>query len=128
QNADELTVQVRAALGRAIVQQLFPGTGEVQVMTLDPALERLLGQAVTGGGENASFEPGLADSLVRETVQASRRQEELGLSPVLLVPASLRVLLSRFLRRSVPQLKVLAHNEIPETRIIKVTSIIGGRA
>ena len=38
QNADELTVQVRAALGRAIVQQLFPGTGEVQVMTLDPAL------------------------------------------------------------------------------------------
>jgi flagellar biosynthesis protein FlhA len=46
---------------------------------------------------------------------------------VLLVPASLRLLLSRFLRRTVPQLKVLAHNEVPENRIIKVTSIIGGR-
>jgi flagellar biosynthesis protein FlhA len=46
---------------------------------------------------------------------------------VLLVPGSLRLLLSRFLRRSVTQLKVLAHNEVPENRIIKVTSVIGGK-
>ncbi|KXB30499.1 flagellar biosynthesis protein FlhA [Dechloromonas denitrificans] len=127
QNADELITQVRNALGRAIVQQLFPGTGEMQVMSLDPALERLLAQAVAGGTGNTSFEPGLADTLVRETAAASERQATLGLPAVLLVPASLRLLLSRFLRRTVPQLKVLAHNEVPETRIIKVTSIIGGR-
>ncbi len=127
QNADELITHVRGALGRAIVQQLFPGTGEMQVMSLDPTLERLLAQAVAGGSENTSFEPGLADTLVRETAAASTRQESLGLPAVLLVPASLRLLLSRFLRRTVPQLKVLAHNEVPETRIIKVTSIIGGK-
>lgn len=127
QNADELITHVRSALGRAIVQQLFPGTGEMQVMSLDPTLERLLAQAVAGGSENTSFEPGLADTLVRETAAASTRQESLGLPAVLLVPASLRLLLSRFLRRTVPQLKVLAHNEVPETRIIKVTSIIGGK-
>ena len=127
QNADELATQVRSALGRAIVQQLFPGNSEMQVMSLDPTLERLLGQAVGGGSENTSFEPGLADTLVRETAAAAERQEGLGLPAVLLVPASLRLLLSRFLRRSVPQLKVLSHNEVPENRIIKVTSIIGGR-
>jgi len=127
QNADELTTQVRNALGRAIVQQLFPGSGQMQVMSLDPTLERLLSQAVAGGSENTSFEPGLADTLVRETAAAAQRQETLGLPAVLLVPASLRLLLSRFLRRSVPQLKVLAHNEVPENRIIKVTSIIGGK-
>ncbi|WP_341743562.1 flagellar biosynthesis protein FlhA [Azonexus hydrophilus] len=127
QNADELVTQVRIALGRAIVQQMFPGTGEMQVMSLDPTLERLLSQAVAGGSENTSFEPGLADTLVRETAAASQRQEGLGLPAVLLVPASLRLLLSRFLRRTVPQLKVLSHNEVPENRIIKVTSIIGGR-
>ena len=127
QNADELATQVRNALGRAIVQQLFPGTNEMQVMSLDPTLERLLGQAVSGNSENTSFEPGLADTLVREAAAAAARQEELGLPPVLLVPGSLRLLLSRFLRRTVPQLKVLAHNEIPENRIIKVTSVIGGR-
>ena len=127
QNADELTVQVRSALGRAIVQQLFPGVGEMQVMSLDPNLERLLAQAIAGGSENTSFEPGLADTLVRETAAAAGRQETLGLPAVLLVPASLRLLLSRFLRRTIPQLKVLAHNEVPENRIIKVTSIIGGK-
>ncbi|PKO46871.1 MAG: flagellar biosynthesis protein FlhA [Betaproteobacteria bacterium HGW-Betaproteobacteria-4] len=128
QNADELSSQVRIALGRAIAQQLFPGSSEMQVMSLDPTLERLLSQAVAGGSENTSFEPGLADTLLRETALAASRQESLGLPAVLLVPGSLRLLLSRFLRRTVPQLKVLSHNEVPETRIIKVTSIIGGRA
>ncbi|NTV69411.1 MAG: flagellar biosynthesis protein FlhA [Azonexaceae bacterium] len=128
QNADDLSSQVRIALGRAIAQQLFPGNSEMQVMSLDPTLERLLSQAVAGGSENTSFEPGLADTLLRETALAAGRQEALGLPAVLLVPASLRLLLSRFLRRTVPQLKVLSHNEVPETRIIKVTSIIGGRA
>jgi flagellar biosynthesis protein FlhA len=127
QNADDLSSQVRIALGRAISQQIFPGNSEMQVMSLDPTLERLLAQAVAGGSENTSFEPGLADTLLRETALAAGRQENLGLPAVLLVPASLRLLLSRFLRRTVPQLKVLSHNEVPETRIIKVTSIIGGR-
>jgi flagellar biosynthesis protein FlhA len=127
QNADELLIQVRNALGRAIVQQLFPGTGEMSVMSLDPSLERLLTQAVAGNSENASFEPGLADTLVREAAAAAQRQESLGLPAVLLVPGSLRLLLSRFLRRAVSQLKVLAHNEVPENRIIKVTSVIGGK-
>jgi flagellar biosynthesis protein FlhA len=127
QNADELSTQVRIALGRAIAQQIFPGNSEMQVMSLDPTLERLLSQAVAGGSENTSFEPGLADTLLRETALAAGRQETLGLPAVLLVPASLRLLLSKFLRRTVPQLKVLSHNEVPETRIIKVTSIIGGR-
>ena len=127
QNADDLLVQVRNSLGRAIVQQLFPGSGEMQVMSLDPSLERLLAQAVAGGSENTSFEPGLADTLVREAAAAAQRQESLGLPAVLLVPGSLRLLLSRFLRRTVTQLKVLAHNEVPENRIIKVTSVIGGK-
>lgn len=125
--ADDIGIQVRIALGRSIVQQLFPGSGEMQVMSLDPTLERLLAQAVSGGAENTSFEPGLADTLVRETAAATRRQEDLGLPAVLLVPASLRLLLSRFLRRTIPALKVLAHNEVPENRIIKMTSIIGGK-
>ncbi|UCV27681.1 flagellar biosynthesis protein FlhA [Ferribacterium limneticum] len=127
QNADDLSTQVRMALGRAIVQQIFPGSSEMQVMSLDPTLERLLSQAVAGGSENTSFEPGLADTLVRETAAAAERQEGLGLPAVLLVPGSLRLLLSKFLRRTIPQLKVLSHNEVPEARIIKVTSIIGGR-
>jgi flagellar biosynthesis protein FlhA len=128
QDTEVLTAQVRNALGRSIVQQLFAGSSEMQVMSLDPQLERILVQAVSGSGEGAAIEPGMADTLMRESAAAAQRQEELGLPSVLLVPANLRTLLSRFLRRSIPQLKVLAHSEVPDTKTIKVTSIIGGRA
>jgi len=127
QDPETLTTQVRVALGRSIIQQLYPSGAEMQVMSLDPQLERVLLQAIAGAGEHASIEPGLAETLIRETSAAARRQEELGLPSVLLVPGNLRLLLSRFLRRGIPQLKVLAHGEVPETKIIKVTSIIGGR-
>jgi flagellar biosynthesis protein FlhA len=127
QDSEVLTAQVRTALGRSIVQELYPGGAEMQVMSLDPQLERLLMQAVGSGGDAAGIEPGLADTLVREAIAAAQRQEEVGLPTVLLVPGNLRTLLSRFLRRSIPQLKVLAHAEVPENRVIKVTSIIGQR-
>ena len=127
QDPEVLTTQVRIALGRSIIQQLYPSGAEMQVMSLDPQLERVLLQAIAGGGEHASIEPGLAETLIRETSAAAQRQEALGLPAVLLVPSNLRLLLSRFLRRGISQLKVLAHGEVPETKIIKVTSIIGGR-
>lgn len=123
----ELTSRVRQALGRAIVQGLFPGNGEVQVMALDPGLERILMQAMGGGGDGA-IEPGLADTLLRETAAAAQRMEDIGLPAVLLVPAPLRWLLSRFLRRSVPSLKVIANSEVPETRLIRVSAMIAPMA
>ena len=125
----ELTGQVRIALSRAIVQQLYQGSPEIQVMALEPGLERILSQAVQGNGGDASgIEPGLADTLLRQASAAAQRQEEIGLPAVLLVPGQLRWLLSRFLRRAWPSLKVLANAEIPETKTIKVTTVIGANS
>ncbi|MFK3736244.1 flagellar biosynthesis protein FlhA [Massilia sp. TN1-12] len=125
QDANDLTTLVRIALGRAIVQQLFPGTNELSVMTLDNRLERLLVQALNAGGDGTGIEPGLADTIVQQAANASQQQEAMGLTPVLLVPGPLRTLLSRFLRRALPQLKVLSHSEIPESKTIRVTSLVG---
>jgi flagellar biosynthesis protein FlhA len=125
QDPSELTAVVRVALGRAIVQQLFPGTNELSVMTLDNRLERLLLQALGAGGDGAGIEPGLADTIAQQAGHAANQQEQMGLTPVLLVPGPLRAMLSRFLRRALPQLKVLSHNEIPETKTIRVTSLVG---
>ena len=125
QDPTDLTSMVRVALGRAIVQQLFPGTNELSVMTLDNRLERLLLQALGAGGDGSGIEPGLADTIAQQAGQAASQQEQMGLTPVLLVPGPLRTMLSRFLRRALPQLKVLSHNEIPETKTIRVTSLVG---
>ncbi|MBH1928783.1 flagellar biosynthesis protein FlhA [Serratia rubidaea] len=118
----ELTAAVRVALGRAITQQWFPGNGEIQVIGLDTQLERLLLQALQNGG---GLEPGLAERLLEQAQQALQRQEMLSAPPVLLVNHALRPLLSRFLRRSLPQLVVLSNLEINDERQIRMTATIG---
>jgi flagellar biosynthesis protein FlhA len=119
----ELTSVVRIALGRAIAQQWFPGAQEIQVIGLDAGLERLLIQALQNGG---GLEPGLADNLQGQATEALQRQEMLGAPPVLLVNHALRPLLSRFLRRTLPQLVVLSNLEISDNRQIRMTATIGG--
>jgi flagellar biosynthesis protein FlhA len=126
QEANALTEMVRIVLGRAIIQHIAPGNQEVPVMTLDNRLERLLLQALQATGpEGSGIEPGLADTLLTHAAQATRLQEQLGYTPVLLVPASMRAMLARFLRRSLPQLKVISDAEMPESRTIKVTNLVG---
>jgi flagellar biosynthesis protein FlhA len=127
----ELTALTRLALGRSITQQWYPGNGEMNVMGLDAGLERVLSQALSAtpaGVQEPGLEPGLANTLLKETQNALQRQQNLGFPPVLLVQHSLRALLARFLRRSLPQLKVLSYAEVPDTRTIKVTAMIGGQA
>jgi flagellar biosynthesis protein FlhA len=126
QDPSELTAAVRVALGRSIVQNLFPGSQEMCVIALDPALERLLMQAV-GSGDAAAIEPALAETLAAQAKATAEEQEAVGLPAVLLVPAALRLLLSRFLRRSVPTLRVLSHSEVPDSKGIRVSAVLGAR-
>ena len=129
QDPDELTASVRVALGRAIIHETFGGAQELPVMALDPNLEHILMQALaTRGDAGAGLEPGLAERLVRETVEAVDRQETAGLPAVLLSPPAIRAILARFLRRSAPSLKVLSHAEVPDGKTIRITSLIGGNA
>jgi flagellar biosynthesis protein FlhA len=129
QNVEELTAAVRVGLGRAIIHDIYPGANELQVIALEPTLEHLLLQATqTAEGQGAGFEPGLAERLLLQTGQIVQQQEGMGLPPVLLVPAALRTLLSRFLRRAAPQLKVISHSEVPDSKTVKVTAVLGASA
>ncbi|MCG8995798.1 flagellar biosynthesis protein FlhA [Laribacter hongkongensis] len=127
QDIDELTAVVRVALSRAIVAQLFPGMNELSVLTLDPQLESILASALTGK-QGGGLEPGLAEGLLQSATRESDRIEQQGLNPVLLTPPGLRPVLSKFLRRALPQLAVLSHNEIPDNKNIRVVGVVGGRS
>jgi len=127
QDAAVLTSLVRVALGPAIVQQFYPSAQELQVIGMDKELEHVLSQAIQAGGGSA-IEPGLANTLLREAQNAAHTQEQLGLPTVLLVPGQIRDLLARFLKRSLPQLKVISHEEVPGFKTVRVTSLVGGRA
>jgi flagellar biosynthesis protein FlhA len=126
QDPNFLTSQVRIALGRSIVQQLAPGNAELPVMTLDTQLEKLLLQNLqTNNNLDVGLEPGLADTLVRQATEATQIQEQLGHTPVLLVPHQLRGILARFLRKNLPHLRVLSQAELPDNRSIIVTNLVG---
>ncbi|HEY7985538.1 MAG TPA: flagellar biosynthesis protein FlhA [Methylophilaceae bacterium] len=127
QDTEVLTAAVRTALGRAITQQLFAGNEEIQVIALEPRLESMLMHATqTPGMDGPGLEPGLAEQLLEGVSQSAAEQEQMGVPSVLLVPSQLRSVLSRFLRRSVPNLSVLAHNEIPDGRTIRIVHTVGG--
>ncbi len=121
-----LTAQVRIALGPAIIQQLYPSSQELQVIAMDKDLEQLLAQALQSGGLQQAIEPGLADTLLREMRKSVERQEMQGFPAVLLAPGALRDLLARFLRRAVPQLRVVSQEEVPGYKTVRVTTRVGG--
>ena len=121
----ELARRVRIALSPAIVQQIYGPTRELNVIAIEPGLERLLVQALSN--PNApSLDPGVAEILTQKAVDVANQQEELGLPACLLVPDAIRNSLAKLLRRVAPRLQVLAHSEIPETHTIRIGPILKG--
>jgi flagellar biosynthesis protein FlhA len=116
---------VRVALGRQIVQDIAGVGAELPVITLEPDLERLLASSLAGNAANPGLEPGLAERLQHRVAEAARRQEGSGEPAVLLVPPQLRQNLTRFLRSSLPNLHVLAWNEIPDNRKVRLVTAVG---
>jgi flagellar biosynthesis protein FlhA len=125
QDPQALVAQVRIALSRQIVQDIVGISQELPVITLDPGIEQMLGNSVGTAGGSPGLEPGLAERLQGHLVEAARRQEVAGQPAVLLVPPALRPILARFLRATVPQMHVLAWNEIPDSRRVRLVSTIG---
>jgi flagellar biosynthesis protein FlhA len=128
QDPYQLTGVVRIALGPAIVQQFYPSAQELQVIGMDKELEYVLMQAMQASQNGVGIEPGLADTVLREARAAADQQEQMGLPTVMLVPTQLRDLLARFLKRAVPNIRVISHDEVPDFKTIRVTAMVGGRA
>jgi flagellar biosynthesis protein FlhA len=126
QDPGVLTALVRVALGRSIVQQINGLAPELPVITLDPALEQILLQALQAGGDaTLGLEPGLAERLQQSLLEACARQEAAGQPAVLLTAPALRPALARFLRRAAPNLNVLAYNEVPGEKPVRVIASVG---
>ena len=121
----ELARRVRVALSPAIVQQIYGPARELDVIAIEPALERLLVQAL-GNAAGAALDPGVAELLNRSAAEVALRQEELGVPACLLVPDSIRSAIARLVRRVAPRLQVLAHSEIPESHSIRIGPILKG--
>lgn len=123
QDPDALTSQVRTALGRTIFQNINGIATEMPIMVLDSKLEQILQGVIQGG--SGGLEPALVERVIGQIAEASQAFEARGNSPVLLVSGTNRLFLSRLLKGRVENLSILAYEEIPANKQIKVEATIG---
>ncbi len=122
----QLTMAVREALGRMIVQNICGVGNELPVITLEPQLEQLLLDTMQGTGNGVGgFEPGLADRLQQSLTEAAQRQEMAGQPAVVLTAPQLRSWLYRLTRHSIPNLHVLSYTEVPDDKQIRIVGHVG---
>ena len=124
QDPDALVAQVRVALGRSIVQRVSGEHEELPVITLDPSLEQMLQQAVQGE-TGAVSSPAWRRKCSRSwPARPSGRRR----------PASRRSCWSHrtcapgwrdSCASPCPALKVLAYNEVPDSKRIRLVAAVG---
>ena len=124
-NPDELTAQVRVALGPSIFQSVIGTASELPVMVLDPQLEQMMSSAVQNN--QGVIEPNLLDTMVKGIGEAAGKMEAEGASPVLLVSGIVRGFLSKLLRGRMSNFYILAYEEIPGDKNIRVVTTVGGQ-
>lgn len=122
---EELVAQVRVALGPSIFQSVIGGAQELPVMVLDPQLEQMMSSAVQNN--QGVIEPNLLDTMVKGIGEAAGKMEAEGASPVLLVSGIIRGFLSKLLRGRMSNFYILAYEEIPGDKNIRVVTTVGGQ-
>nr|WP_290447265.1 MULTISPECIES: flagellar biosynthesis protein FlhA [unclassified Pseudomonas] len=129
QDTAALVAVVRVGLSRAIVQSIVGTETELPVITLEPRLEQILLNSMQKAGqgqeEGVLLEPSMAEKLQRSLIEAAQRQEMQGSPVILLVAGPIRAMLSRFGRLAVPNMHVLAYQEIPDNKQVTIVATVG---
>ena len=122
-NIDVLTEYVRQALSRHITKQYISEDGALYLITIDPGLEDMLGNAIqhTERESFLSLDPKIAQKLVRKIETQIKKFEKTRSHPVLLCSPTVRLSLKRLIERFVPQLAVISHSEVD--RKLKINSL-----
>ncbi|MGU0160462.1 FHIPEP family type III secretion protein [Escherichia coli] len=120
----ELTAVVRVALGRAITQQWFPGKDEVHVIWPRYTAGTFVTTGAAGRGRTRARAGG---SFTGANSGSAIPSGDAGCAASIVGEPRAATILSRFLRRSLPQLVVLSNLELSDNRHIRMTATIGGK-
>ena len=126
QDPDVLTAAARISLRKFIVQDMVGANNEIPVITLSPELEQMLHQSMQmAGDDGAGIEPGLAERMQKSLTEGAHQQELAGDTPILLTSGILRTVLAKFVKYTIPGLRVISYQEVPDDKQIKIVSAIG---
>ena len=125
QDPDALTTGVRIALSRTIYEQINGLEPELEVLSLEPRLEQMLQDAVRGQQQSMGLEPGLAEQMLQQINEGVIQMENQGKPAVLLVASTIRLWLASLVKSNNKGLHVLAYDEIPAEKRIRVVGTVG---
>jgi flagellar biosynthesis protein FlhA len=111
---DQLGELVRAAIARTITRQYVDHENRLSCITLEPALERKLAEALSQStyGAVLAIDPNEQRRLIQELQAQTDSATGQGYQPVLLCGNQLRLPLRRLMEKYIPNLNVLAYNEV----------------
>ena len=121
---DFLTERVRAAMSRHISAE-YTENGLLSVITVDPRLETLLGEAARRGEDAyALLDPNTVAKIYGSLTKQIQSAQQAGLQPIVLTSPQTRLALKRLTERAAPQLVVLSYSEIaPGLRVESIGQI-----
>ena len=110
-----LTSAVRCRIGPAIAQALVEADGKIYAALLDPATEETLRGCLMTSDNDAALAPDLttAQALLGGVQKAIEQLGLHGHRPILVAPADLRYAFWKFVNRFLPQVIVVAQQELP---------------
>ncbi|MCG3723687.1 flagellar biosynthesis protein FlhA [Vibrio cincinnatiensis] len=114
---EELAEEVRLRLGAAICQSLVGSHGKLEVLTLDPNLERLLITTVNPPERVSAFsiDPSGKEKLISAIAQSAQRMMSRNHMPVIMCSPVIRRRLKQLTERALPRIAILSMTEIPVT-------------
>lgn len=126
QDPEVLISACRVSLRRMIIQDINGIDSELPVVTLAPELEQILHQSLqAAGSEGAGIEPGLAERMQTSLTEVAQSQELAGQPAILLTSGVLRSTLAKFVKYSIPSLRVISYQEVPDDKQIRIVSVVG---
>jgi flagellar biosynthesis protein FlhA len=123
---DVLTEYVRNSLGRTKCKQHVDDHDRLWCLTLDPALEDLINGHIDrerGGGN--TMPPQTVQQVVRQIAEKVAELTQASRSAVVLCSPQIRSAVRRMIETSLPQIAVLAYNEIVPEVTVNAVAIVG---
>jgi len=124
---DVLTEYVRNALCRTICKQYVDEMDRLWCLTLDPALEELINSHLDRSerGTTNTMPPQTAQQVVRQISEKATELTQTGRSAVILCSPQIRGAVRRMIESSLPQVAVLAYNEIVPEVAVEAVGLVG---
>ncbi|MEW6535829.1 MAG: flagellar biosynthesis protein FlhA [Candidatus Auribacterota bacterium] len=123
---DILSEFVRHNLGRSIIAPLLDKSGQLNVLSLDPQLEKMLADCVQGSdrGSQIALDPSVMQVIINNIAHKVDRLNARGEQPVLICSPSIRQHIKRMCESRMPHLTVISYAEVDPKIVLRPLDVV----